>query len=134
MTTPTSAASPATARVLLVEDNERVRDSMSELIEAFGHSIRCAPDAESALQMLAQDGGAVDVMISDLSLPKMSGLDLTRQVHEQYPQIRLVLATGYGSLIDAGRLGFEILVMPKPIDIDRLADYLDEVAAARAAG
>jgi len=133
MMTPTPAA-PATARVLLVEDNELVRDSMSELIEAFGHAIRCAPDAESALQMLAQDGSAVDVLISDLSLPKMSGLDLARLVHQQYPQIRLVLATGYGSLIDAARLGFEILVMPKPIDIDRLADYLDEVAAARTAG
>jgi DNA-binding NtrC family response regulator len=121
----------APCRVLLVEDNDLVRDSLSELIDAFGHVVTGVADAEAALEALQADDQRFDVMISDLSLPKMSGLDLARHVKDHHPHIRLVLATGYGSLIDGSKLGFEITVLPKPIDIDRLAAYLDDVAASR---
>lgn len=120
---------PGAARVLLVEDNELVRDSLGELIDALGHNVQCVPDAEAAIESLARD--EFDVLISDLSLPKMSGLDLARYVKEHHPRVKLVLATGYGGLIDGSKLGFEITVMPKPIDIDRLTQVLDGIAGAR---
>lgn len=121
-----------TARVLLVEDNKMVRDSLVELIELLGHAATAVPDAEAALAALA--AGEFDLLLSDLSLPGMSGLDLARQVAAARPAVRLVLATGYGTLIDPAQAGLPgMLTLPKPIDVDRLAQLLEETAAAKRA-
>ena len=118
-------------KVLLVEDNAMVRDSLVELIEVLGHRVTAVAQAEAALEALAAEG--YDVLLSDLSLPGMSGLDLAKQVHAQHPSMRLVLATGYGHLIDPAQAGLPgMATLPKPVDIDRLEALLADIAAGRA--
>lgn len=80
-------------RLLLVDDNERVRDIMSRLLESYGFELRTAEDAESALADL--DRHPADVVVTDVRMPHRSGCWLIREVVKRYPETRCLLISGY---------------------------------------
>lgn len=112
------------ARVLLVEDQEMVRETLVMLIEMLDHPIVATETAEEALPLLDQQ--AFDVLIADLTLPGMSGLDLLREAAKRQPKLRLVLSSGYGAVDEAQKQGLDIVMLPKPVDNDRLIALLNE--------
>ncbi|WP_395622650.1 PAS domain S-box protein [Sphingomonas daechungensis] len=101
---------PEGLTVLLVEDNPQVREFAEGLLVDLGCSVVSADSAEQALESLGSD--EVDLILSDVVMPGMSGLELARRVRETRPGIPVLLATGYSNEIM--ERGSECAVLGKP--------------------
>ena len=78
--------------VLVVDDEEHVRSSLSRVLEREGYAVTTAESGEEALSVLR--GRAVQVLISDNNMPGMSGLDLFKKVRERHPHVVRIMLTG----------------------------------------
>jgi CheY-like chemotaxis protein len=101
---------PEGLRVLLVEDNPQVRDFAEGLLEDLGCRVVSAESGEEALGRLAADG--IDLVVSDVVMPGMTGVELAYKVQEDFPKVPVLLATGYSDEIV--RRGSEFSVLLKP--------------------
>jgi CheY-like chemotaxis protein len=116
--------------VLLVEDNPEVSLITVEYLTELGHLAVAVPAAESALERLAER--SFDAVLTDVSLPGMSGIDLAKHLSEQYPDVPVVIASGYGSLKLEFGLGPHrpnVFFLSKPYDLLMLEKTLTEAAA-----
>ena len=111
-------------KVLMVDDEEDFVTTLSERMKMRDLDSDVALDGEQALQRVEDD--IPDVMVLDLKMPGIDGLEVLRRVRKAYPQIPVVILTGHGSEKDeaeARRLGaFEYL--QKPVDIEKLVQVL----------
>ena len=111
-------------RVLLVEDNDHVREFASTLLEDLGHLVVAADGGEAALGQLEK--GSFDVLFSDVVMPGMSGVELARTARLRWPSLHILLASGYSDEILAGA-GAEFAFVHKPYDAQQLAFALAQV-------
>ncbi|MBA4263692.1 MAG: hybrid sensor histidine kinase/response regulator [Comamonadaceae bacterium] len=104
---------PLRCRVLVVDDNEALAQSIKTMLESTDSTVTVAATAEQALAMLTA-GSAFDVILSDLVMPgPIDGIGLAEAVRRTYPELPVVLMTGYSDqLVRARRQGFTVL--PKP--------------------
>ncbi|MCA9407853.1 MAG: sigma-54-dependent Fis family transcriptional regulator [Candidatus Omnitrophica bacterium] len=86
-------------QILVVDDEPLIRESLYEILRIEGYRVQMASTGESALEKLKEDN--FDIILTDLKLPKMSGLDLLRKVKEYKWDTELILITGYGSIESA---------------------------------
>ena len=119
---PVAAVTPLS--ILVVEDNPDARAMLSELLLLLGHSVEGAGSAELALEMLGQRG--FDVLLTDHSLPGMSGLELARIVAARTPAIKIIFSSGYGAPASTD-LAIKPLFLPKPFTLAALQKVLDEL-------
>ncbi|HVE82522.1 MAG TPA: sigma 54-interacting transcriptional regulator, partial [Myxococcales bacterium] len=108
------------ARVLIVDDDAALRYTLRSLIEDTGLEVEEAADGHAGLERL-QDGG-VDLVISDLRMPRMDGLELLRRVQALRPAPRVILITAHGSerhAVEAIKLG-ALDYFRKPFDNDEV--------------
>jgi two-component system, response regulator RegA len=106
--------------LLLVDDDERLRDSLARALTKRGYAVRCAGNYDEALA-IAQ-AASPEFAVVDLRMPGPSGLELLRALKELDPETRIVVLTGYGSIattIDAMRLG-AVYYLQKPADADEI--------------
>jgi PAS domain S-box-containing protein len=101
---------PEGLRVLLVEDNPQVRDFAEGLLEDLGCRVVSAESAQEALDQLAADG--IDLVVSDVVMPGMSGVELAYKVQEIHPNVPILLATGYSDEIVQRGSEFSVLLKP----------------------
>ena len=105
-------------KVLLVDDEEKFVKSLSERIKMRDLNSDVAMNGEEALRII--DNETPDVMVLDLKMPGIDGLEVLRRVKKAYPQVQVIILTGHGSEKDekeARRLGaFEYLEKPMPVD------------------
>jgi CheY-like chemotaxis protein len=101
---------PEGLRVLLVEDNPQVRDFAEGLLEDLGCRVVSAENGEKALDQLAADG--IDLVVSDVVMPGMSGVELAQKVQEIHPKVPVLLATGYSDEIVQHGSEFSVLLKP----------------------
>ncbi len=113
------AAERAAGTVLLVEDNEEVADVAKAYLEELGYRVKRAVSAQGGLDLLEVEK-SVDIVFSDILMPGgMNGLELAATVRKKFPDITVLLTTGYSSSAqDAVRQGFEVL--QKPYDLAAL--------------
>jgi two-component system response regulator HydG len=107
-------------RILVVDDELSARSGLSKLLEQEGYQVEAAADGALALEAVAERPPAL--IITDLKMPNMDGLQLIAKVREQYPGIPLVVATAFGdvsSAVQAMRAGAEDY-LTKPIEFDAL--------------
>ena len=132
--TAAAAAPPPAGTVLVVEDNAEVAEVGQAYFEQLGYHVRHAASAQAGLDLIERED-RIDLMFSDILMPGgMNGLQLADAVRRRYPDIIVLLTTGYSSSAqDAVRRGFAVL--PKPYDLAGLERALREArgAAARAA-
>jgi CheY-like chemotaxis protein len=93
--------SNATVKLLIVDDDEPVRESLSQLFMEFGHSVRSVQDGPSALFEIRQE--VPDIILSDLNMPGMSGFELLSIVRRRFPGIRVIAMSGGFSVDDIPR-------------------------------
>lgn len=126
-------------RVLIVEDEPRLRSMLARAVPDMGMQVAAVASAEEALKHLAEH--ETDLMLVDLNLPGMTGMELLGQVREQHPDIQAVIMTGYGDLEsaqDAIRMGVaDFLTKPCSLGdleqaLERARKKLAEVRALRA--
>jgi two-component system cell cycle sensor histidine kinase/response regulator CckA len=98
------AAEPEGATVLLVEDEVAVRDIAQRLLHRAGYRVLVASNGADALRLLAQDGEPVDVLLSDVVMPVMGGVELASSAAARWPALRVVLMSGYADT-DVGAIG-----------------------------
>ena len=103
-------------RILYVEDNRELRETIGMLMEAEGRTVTSCATAEEALKLDAQQG--FDLLVSDVSLPGMSGTELARQLLAEDPGRRVVLCSGYplGGYHDAW--GPNVRTLLKPFELE----------------
>ena len=112
--------------VLVVDDEPSLLKALERTLKGAGYEVSTAPDAEQALAILPE----VDpqVVVTDLILPRMDGIDLLRQIKETAPGAEVLLMTGHASIeraVEAMRLGAFDFV-EKPIDRPRLLRLVDK--------
>jgi CheY-like chemotaxis protein len=112
-------------RILYVEDNALVREVTSELLAQPTRQIVAAATAEEALGLFNPE--VFDVVITDVSLPAMSGLEMTRQMLRLAPRMAIIIATGYRLNVDPKTLGPCVRVIEKPFDAPAIDGLLEEV-------
>ncbi len=117
--------------VMLVEDNPEVAEVTQAMLTGIGYSVSWSRDAASALAAL-EAGGAADMLMSDIALDDgMSGLDLGRAVRERWPDLPIVLMTGYSEALSSGGAhGF--LVLAKPFGVADMASVIRRARDAKA--
>lgn len=104
---------PRDLRVLLVEDNEHVREFAHHLLDELGYRVLSAASGEEALELL--DRETVDVLFTDVVMPGLSGLELARLARQSHPTLPVLLASGYSEEI-VGSAGAEFEIVRKPYD------------------
>jgi PAS domain S-box-containing protein len=103
--------------VLLVEDNDHVREFAEHLLDELGYRVLSAACAEDALEVL--DKQPVDLLFSDVVMPGLSGVELARLARERFPSLPVLLASGYSEEI-VGAAGAEFEIVRKPYDVELL--------------
>ncbi|MDR2490209.1 MAG: sigma-54 dependent transcriptional regulator [Spirochaetaceae bacterium] len=86
--------------VLIVDDEKNIRDGLAEFLAAEGLNAETAPDGETALRR-CQRGGDIALVISDLKMPGMDGLELLQKIKQETEGIQVIMLTGHGSIKDA---------------------------------
>ena len=118
-----------TKRVLLVDDETDFVTTLAERLRLRGMGAETVSNGVDALAALG--GGGFDLMVLDVKMPGMDGLDLLRLVRRQYPTLPVILLSGHGSTRDGMegmRLGASDYLV-KPVDIEELMDRMAEAMA-----
>ena len=113
------------SNVLIVDAEASVLDAFTNLLEKLGHEVRTAGTAEAALQHVRQL--PPDVVVSDLNLPGMDGLQMFRHIRELHSRLPVIVMTGYGTMetaIEATKLGaFDYQL--KPVDPEAMLNTIE---------
>ncbi|MBU0674718.1 MAG: response regulator [Proteobacteria bacterium] len=108
-----------TKKILVVDDEEVIRDMLAKAFVTQGYEVIAATDAEEALAKITPD---TQVMFLDLKLPGMSGMDLCRKIRKDSPLASIYAMTGYASLFelaDSREAGFDDY-FTKPVKLEML--------------
>ncbi|MHB0856282.1 MAG: sensor histidine kinase [Anaerolineae bacterium] len=116
--------------ILIVDDEQDVVEFCSKVLRQAKYETRTANSGEAALELLAAEH--FDLMITDIMMPGMTGLDLLNQAHETYPNLAAVVMTGYGTTIEiaikALRVGARDFI-PKPFGMADLRESTEHALA-----
>jgi CheY-like chemotaxis protein len=115
--------------ILLVEDNEGVRQYAKEVLEELGYSVLEAADAEQALRLVAKKP-ALDLLFTDVVLPgSLNGRDLAASLRQRYPDLPVLYTTGYtrNAIVHQGRLDPGVHLLNKPYSQQDLAHKVREL-------
>jgi DNA-binding NtrC family response regulator len=116
---------PSGREVLIVEDEMRLRNMLNQALKEMGFNATLAPSAESAAKLLAQR--SFDIMMLDLNLPGMDGIEFLEGVRERHKDIQVIILTGFGDL-EAAKKAIHLDVvefLTKPCALGKLEHALD---------
>jgi two-component system, cell cycle sensor histidine kinase and response regulator CckA len=108
------------ATILLVEDEQLMRDVIRESLELEGHRVLEAPNGQAALDVLSRWLGPVDVLVTDVVMPVMGGAELMRQVRQRQPGLPVVLISGW-PITNRASIDAQTLFLQKPVTYGQLS-------------
>jgi two-component system, cell cycle sensor histidine kinase and response regulator CckA len=129
---PLVAAEPRRATVLLAEDNPMVRDVAARILRDAGHTLLLACDGQEGLEVARDHAGTIDLLVTDLVMGRMGGIELAKRLAEQRPELRILFISGFAwdnslPAIDPAR-GIDFL--QKPFAPDGLIEAVTRLLAA----
>jgi two-component system cell cycle sensor histidine kinase/response regulator CckA len=118
--------------VLLAEDDRSVRRLVASELTRRGFTVLEAEDGAAALEMFRKESGRVDVLVTDVVMPRMNGADLARAAGDMRPDLKILFISGHPERAGAGLdpAGATNLLM-KPFTADTLAARIKELVTAR---
>lgn len=130
--TETEASNPRTSgarRILLVEDDAAIRRVASRILEREGFEVIASASGEDALRALEADPDAVDLVLTDVVMPEMTGPQLVDRIRSRSPQIRVLFSSGHSgeALADHGLDPEKHTFLSKPYTVDGLTSRVREV-------
>jgi DNA-binding NtrC family response regulator len=132
-TAPPASTAAATARLLIIDDEPSIRESLETLLTLEGFDVTLARDGKQGLEVLSRS--EFDLLLLDLALPGESGIDLLPRITAMHPQLPVIMITAFGTVgnvVDAIRAGAENFVQ-KPWDNEKLlADIRSAIARHKA--
>lgn len=114
-------------KILMIDDEKDCMDSLSAALEPAGHKADLFTSPAEAVT--SYEPGKYDVVITDMRMPKMTGIQVLRAIRQKDPQARVIIMTGYGDVdtaiaaVNNGAYAF----FAKPVDISELLEVLDKV-------
>jgi two-component system, cell cycle response regulator CpdR len=116
------------ARILIAEDEEALCAMCARALSTVGHEVKTACDGGDALELLKREAGRFDLLLTDIRMPVMDGIALSLAAARDYPEITILLMTGYADQRErAHGLGALIHdVIPKPFTLAVLRDAVNE--------
>ena len=119
--------------VLVVEDNPMVRDLVQTFVSNSGYTALVASGGEEAIEISERHTGPIDVLITDVTMPRMSGGSLAMRLLESRPQMKVILISGFSSdpLVGAEVLRRRALFLQKPFTEEALVEKLDQARGRR---
>ena len=127
-----AAVRNGTETILLVEDDESVRDLTETVLTSYGYKVVLTQDPQHA-QAVAQSGIDIHMVLTDVVMPSMSGRDLVRSLSSKYPHLRVLYMSGYSDDIIStdGVLDSGLAFLQKPFTPEALAQKVREVLDAK---
>jgi CheY-like chemotaxis protein len=129
---PAANAPRGNERILIVDDEDMVSSVLAQGLERLGYELACCISAEEALSVMREVPDAWDLVITDQMMPGMSGQNLAARLKEEFPDLPVILCSGYSDAVtelgldsDAGH------VLVKPIDAGHLAETVRRVLDLR---
>lgn len=113
--------------ILIVDDEEGLREGLSKLLEGEGYAVIAAETGEEALQILQQSH--IDLVLTDMRMPGMDGIELLKKIRERHGELGVIILTGYGqieSYIEAMNFG-AIEYVSKPFKVNELKFIVNKV-------
>ena len=116
------------AKILLVEDDDLVRDMLTQVLQRASHQVTCASNGEEAAKYLQTE--EPDIMVTDIIMPKKSGITLISEVKNRHPNMEIIAISGGGRLDPTGYLDLSETLgasvsFEKPIDNTALLMAID---------
>ncbi len=117
------------ATVLVVEDNDMVREMTGELLQSFGYRVISAENPSKALELSADSSHRIDLIVSDVVMPGMNGQELYEQLSEQRPGLPVLFISGYTSdvVLSRGNHGNEINFLQKPFTTEQFIRQITKI-------
>ncbi len=114
-------------KIIVVDDDEQIREVLSDMLTIDGHQITTCEDGYVALKQCQEH--RFDLMITDLGMPGMSGLDLAGQVHESDPTMPIAMITGWGTQLNQDEVALKGVkaVLPKPFHLKDIKALITEL-------
>jgi len=121
---------PVKLRILVVDDDEQIREVLRDMLTIDGHSPTTCADGYQALKKLEE--GKFDIMITDLGMPGMSGLDLAGVVHEAHPEMPIAMITGWGTQLSRDETALKGIktVLSKPFHLKDVKALVQDLSAS----
>jgi len=119
----TKAELRGTETILLVEDERMIRDLLAAALANFGYRVLAAEDGEAAIGMAGKYGAPIHLILSDVVMPRMSGVELATSVRRWYPGVQVLLMSGFpeGSAAVYSLSDEPVFFIRKPFTIRALA-------------
>jgi len=120
------------AKLLIVDDDHSVRTFTARALAAAGHMVEMAEDGVDALEKLRKADGAFDLVLSDIRMPAMDGIEMARTAVKTFPGLRLLLMTGFADQRErAAEMDGTVLgVVNKPFTLAEIRDRVGRALAA----
>jgi DNA-binding NtrC family response regulator len=117
--------------VLQVDDEDEVRAALAEMLIAQGHEVVQAGGGPDALRLLEEDG-RIELVLTDLVMPAMSGWELAGAVKARRPALPVGVVTGWGDVPEAAPPARQSVdfVLPKPVTLEALAEAIGRLPAS----
>lgn len=113
------------AQMLIVDDEDSVREVLADMLDIFGHSVVQCASAQAGLQALKTE--IFDIVFTDLAMPDMDGWALSEQVKQNWPDTKIILMTGYGADTSPENQAKVDAIISKPFDIEQLRETLTKL-------
>jgi signal transduction histidine kinase len=115
-------------RILVVDDELPVRETLAEMLTAVRHNVQLAASGQEALQKMRQH--TFDFVFTDLAMPEMDGWETARFIRKDWPDVKIVLVTGYGpnTTPPAGEEHLVDAIIGKPFDFTQVGSTLNALA------
>lgn len=120
--------------ILVVEDEEMLRQACSDVLEAFGYRVLLAANGEEAVQVVREEGEQIDCVILDLTMPGMNGATTYAQMRTLKPDLRVIVTSGHDveDALQQFPTGSVFEYIQKPYSMYELHNRLQELLASAA--
>ena len=132
ITGPVEVSPRGCETLLLVEDEASVRQASRQFLIRSGYSVLEASDGEDALRVSREHGGSIDLMITDVVMPRMSGPRLAERLAEERPEMKVLFVSGYAesTVLKHGEIDVATRFLQKPFSLKTLGRKVREVLDA----
>ena len=123
------------ARILLAEDDDGVRAFVSRALQHMGHEVIEAEDGGLASEVMQEEQGQFDLLLSDIKMPVMDGIALALNVAASFPDVIIVLMTGFADQRERAHWLDQLIydVIPKPFTLQQVLAKVDDALNGRPA-
>jgi two-component system cell cycle response regulator CpdR len=118
------------ATILYAEDDDAMRTFFEKALEKAGHQVIACQDGDRALRALKFADGAFDMLLTDIMMPGLDGIELAKQAEVLSPGIKIMFITGFAAVAMDDKNVSDSKVLSKPVHLRQLVEEVDRLIAA----